>query len=446
MAAITVVLAAGVFLSFGSRDTLSFLRAESGKTGATDKSDSAETDASGPQSDAQTAAPTVLVEKAVLKPRIIRRKLIGSFEPIQSVVTVARVRGDIESMPFTEGDFVEAGAVLFEIEKIRYEAALEAARAHVASGEAQIATLDAKLMQSEARLAYARNNYERNKTLNEQGGGIVAKDSVENVKSIFDAQMAEHKSIEAERLSAVAALDASRADLKIAQDDFEHTTVRAMIAGRVGRTQFTVGNYVTPESGPLVSVVQMDPIYLRFSMSEKDFTTLFGNEENLKKNAAIRIELADGNMYDEPGEISFIDNKVTAATNTINIWATFKNTKNYLNPDGVATVWLDKKEEMLLPAAPSTAMMFDGRSHSIYVVKADNTVERRTVEPASNDGEYQTFESGLSEGETVVIDGTHKIRLIPGPDGTIPPFKVQTTTTPTRSPETAGSAAEGASK
>lgn len=414
----------------------SILRADEKKSasGKAEKPGAGGTEAAGVKS------PTVLVEKATLRPQVLRRKLLGTFEPIQSVVVVARVRGDIESMPFKEGDFVKEGAILFEIEKIRYEAALEAAKARVASGEAQVATSDARLLQSEARLAYAQNNYERNKTLNEQGGGIVAKDSVENVKSVLDAQEAEHKSIQAERLAAIAGLDGARADLKVAQDDFDHTTVRAMIAGRVGRTQFTVGNYVTPESGPMITVVQMDPIYLRFSISEKDFSTLFGNEENLKKSAAIKIELANGEIYDEPGEISFIDNRVTAATNTINVWATFKNSKLFLNPDGVATVLLDKREETLLPAVKASAMMFDGRHHSVYVVGADGLVERRIVEPASNDGQYQTFASGISEGDTVVIDGTHKIRMVPGPDGKIPPFKVQTTTTPTVSPETLGKA------
>lgn len=383
-------------------------------------------------------APTVLVETAVLKPRIIRRKCVGVFEPIQTVTVVARVSGDITAMPFQEGDFVKPETVLFEIEKIRYEAALEAAKARVASGEAQIATVDARRVQSQARLTYAKNNYERNRTLNEQGGGIVAQDSVENVKSVLDAQEAELKSIDAERLSAVAGLDGARADLKIAQDDFDHTTIYAMIAGRVGRTNFTRGNYVSPASGPLVTVVQMDPIYLRFSISEKEFSTLFGNEENLKKTASIQIELANGEIYDEPGEISFIDNRVTATTNTINVWATFKNTKLFLNPDGVSTVILDKREETLLPAVKASAMMFDGRHHSVYVVDENGLVERRVVEPASNDGQYQTIASGVREGETVVIDGTHKIRMVPGPDGKIPPFKVQTTTTPTTSPETLG--------
>lgn len=433
-AILVIFMASGVWYFADSVPIFSVLLAQNDSKNSQTPEQNSDTAAEPAAKD--TASPVVLVENAVMKPRMIRRKLIGSFEPIQSFVAVARVQGDIESMPFTEGEFVEAGAVLFEIEKIRYEAALEAAKALVASNEAKIATLDAKLLQSEARLAYARNNYGRNRTLNEQGGGIVAQDSVENVKSILDAQEAEHKSIQAERLAAVAGLDASRADLKIALDDFDHTTVRAMIAGRVGRTHYTVGNFVTPESGPLVSVVQMDPIYLRFSISEKDFTTLFGNEENLKKEAKIRIELANGAMYPEAGEISFIDNKVTASTNTINVWATFKNSRNYLNPDGVATVWLDKNEETLLPAVKSTAIMFDGHNHSIYVVKADRSVERRTVEPASNDGEFQTLSSGVSEGETVIIDGTHKVRLIPGADGKIPPFFVQPTTTPTVSAET----------
>lgn len=388
------------------------------------------------QEDPASADPIVLVEKAVLKPNVIRRKYIGSFEPIQKVVVIARISGNIEKQMFQEGNFVKKDDILFEIEKIRYEAALSAAVARVASCEAQIASVDAKEKQTQARLTYAQNNYNRNTTLYEQGGNLVTKDTVENIKSVLDAQTAEMAAVKAEKLAAQAGLDAAKAELKLARDDMGHTTIRAMISGRIGRVNYTLGNYITPQSGPLATVVQLDPIYLRFSVSEKDFTTLFGNVENLKKSSNILIELAGGEIYKEKGEIAFIDNQMASLTNTIYIWASFRNSKEYLNPGGVATVYLDKKEDKLLPAVKESALLFDGRHHSIYVVGPDNTIEKRQVEPISSDGEYQTLAGGVQEGEVIVIDGTHKIRMIPGPDGVIPPFKVTPTYTPTLSPET----------
>lgn len=404
--------------------------------GTDEKAPAQSSDAASPQGD--PSLPTVLVGKVEERPLITLRKYVGGFEPIQEVDVVSRVTGYIEKQLFKEGNLVKPDTILFEMEKIRYEAAYEAAVAKVVSCEAQIATTGARLKQVEARLLYAQNNYNRNKELFEQGGNLVTKDTVENIKSVLDAQLAEMAAAKADELAAKAGLDAAKAELKLAKDDLEHTTVRAMITGRVGRVNYTVGNYVTPQSGTMVSIVQMDPIYLRFSMSEKDFTLMFGNVENLKKTATVRIELANGKMYDEPGTISFIDNQMVSTTNTINIWATFANTREYLNPGGVATVYLAKNEEKKLPAVRESAVMFDGRHHSVYVVGKDNVIEKRLIEPASSSDGFQSIFSGVKVGETIVIDGTHKIRLVPGPDGKIMPVKVNPSWKPTLGTETTG--------
>ncbi len=383
--------------------------------------------------DSNTSNPVVLVEKANLKPKIIHRKFTGTFEPVQELAVVSRVAGNIEKQLFKEGDFIKEGTVLFEIEKIRYEAARDAARAEVASCEAQIATIKARRRQVNARLAYAKSNYERNKVLYEQQGNVVTKDTVENLGSILEAQEAELESINAEEMTANAGLDAAKAKLKLADDDMKHTTISAMISGRVGRINrdCTVGNYITPATGPLATIIQTDPIYLRFSMSEKDYLTLFGNLDNLRKFARIRVQLANDQFYDEKGTFAFVDNKMAAATNTINIWVSFSNSNGLLNPDGVAGIYLDKIENKMLPAIKESALLFDGRRHSVYIVGPDNIIEQRQVEPGPVEDERQTVISGLKEGETVVIDGTHKIRLIPGPNGKILPVTVRPVFKPT---------------
>ena len=371
-------------------------------------------------------APLVLVEKASQQIPVTNKKYVGIFDPIEKVVSVARVSGYIEDVPFKEGDLIQKDSVLFEIEKIRYQAALAASKAKVASCEANIATNKARIQQSQSRLDYAKNNYERNKNLYEQGR-VVSEDAMENSQSALKAQQAEHQSIEAEVMACEASLRGSQAEQTLAEDDLRHTTIKSMITGRAGRVNYTVGNYVTPNSGALVTIVQMDPIYMRFSMSEKDFATLFGNVENLKKQSNIHFRLANGKLYDEPGEISFIDNQLKTGTNSIYIWATFKNSKELLNPGGVATVLLSKAEGDPLPAVKSSAIMFDGKKHFIYVVKdANNEVENRVIEIVSSDGEYTTIRKGVEVGETVVVDGTNKIRFIPGMPNPI----VKTTTVP----------------
>lgn len=403
------------------------------KSEASGEPESAQAPKAGPQAKPTAApnappAPMVLVEKATRKVPVTKKKYVGIFDPIEKVVSVARVSGYIEQIPFKEGDLIQKDSVLFEIEKIRYEAALAGSKAKVSSCEANIETTKARILQSQSRLDYAKNNYERNKNLYEQGR-VVSEDAMENSQSALKAQQAEHKSIEAELLACEASLRGSQAELKLSEDDMRHTTIKSMITGRAGRVNYTVGNYVTPTSGALVTIVQMDPIYLRFSMSEHDFTTLFGNIENLKNEAKIEIKLANGDIYTEEGKISFIDNQMKSATNTIYIWATFKNSKELLNPGGVATVLLSKQEGEEIPAVRASAIMFDGRDHYIYVVKEPhNEVEKRTVEIVSSDGDFTTLRSGVKEGETVIIDGhtPGKIRFIPGMGAP----RVQTTTVP----------------
>ncbi|MBR5161338.1 MAG: hypothetical protein IKW80_06885, partial [Thermoguttaceae bacterium] len=159
-------------------------------------------------------------------------------------------------------------------------------------------------------------------------------------------------------------------------------------------------------------------------ISERDFTTLFGNLDTLKQKAKIKIELANGQMYDEAGEITFIDNQLQAATNTLYVWTTFKNSKEILRPGGVATLSLSKEEEVLRPAVPVSAVMFDGTTHTVYIVGPGNMVERRRVELGPIDNGWQVINAGVKAGETVVSEGTHKIMMVPGPDGKIQPVPI----------------------
>lgn len=394
------------------------------KSSAAPSAAGAKKGAGAPAAATEQAPPQVVVTKIMERKPVILKKYVGSFEPIEKFVTLARVSGNIEQQPFKEGDLVEKGAVLFEIEKIRYQATLEASKAKIESIKAKIESLKAQQLQVSARLRYAQNNYERNKELYEKGS-VVAKDTMENSKSLLDGQTAEYKASEAQIKSAEAELQAAEADIKIVEDDLSHCTIHSEITGRAGRVNHTLGNYITPASGPLVTIVQMDPIYFRFSMSERDFVTLFGTLENLKANAKIKIQLANGSQYEEEGKIAFIDNQLQATTNTIYIWATYKNSQEILRPGGVATMTLAKEEDELRPAVPVSSVMFDGTTHAVYIVGANNLVERRRVELGPLDGDWQIINVGVKAGETVVSEGTHKITLRPGPDGKPLPFPVE---------------------
>ena len=221
----------------------------------------------------------------------------------------------------------------------------------------------------------------------------------------------------------------AEAKLILAQDDLAYTRIESMLTGRVGRVNYTEGNYITQQSGPLCKVVQIDPIYVRFSMSEHDFAAYYGNLEELKKRAHISLQLANGDFYDGKGEISFIDNEIKTKTDSIYVWATYSNPDGVLNPGGLCTVHISSIEGEEYPSVKVSAVMFDADGHFVYVIEdgqfdtvnergevegkhPGKTAVRRSVSIGPGDGVYQSIRSGLNVGDVVVVGGSNKI--IPG--------------------------------
>lgn len=336
----------------------------------------------------------VLVEKVFSRPPVIDKKYVGVIEAIDTVTSVSRVSGDIMNVTFGEGDLVKEGDLLFEIEDIRYHAAVE-------SGKARIE-------QVKARIQYAEASYKRNLKLYQDITGV-SEDEVESVASTLAGAKAELRALEAE--------------LVLSEDDLKNTKIYSKITGRAGRLAHSRGNFVTPASGGLITIVQMDPIYVRFTMSEKDFLSMFGNVNELKRTATVVLQLADGKFYknggDEPmkGKIMFIDNAVKTALSSVAIWVTFDNPTERLNPGGITQVRLTKTGEVEYPVVKTSAIVFTQEGPQVYVLGEHNIPEMRkvTLGPTDPGGVYRTITNGLKDGETVVIDGTHKIMTLPDP-------------------------------
>ena len=194
---------------------------------------------------------TVLVQKAAAIDSAVNKKYIGQVEAIDRVTVQPRVSGNIVATRFREGKVVKKGDLLFEIEDTRYRAAVEEAIA--------------KKAQLEAKLLYAKNSFERYNRL--LASKSVSMDTVENAKSTMHA-------LEAEIQSANAAIT-------VAKDDLNYTRLTAPITGRTGRVTFSTGNYITPTSGSLVTITGIDEVYVKFPISERDFLSLFGTQENM---------------------------------------------------------------------------------------------------------------------------------------------------------------------
>lgn len=215
----------------------------------------------------------------------------------------------------------------------------------------------------------------------------------------------------AERTEQVAygELLAAEADLVTAQDDLRNTRIVAPMAGRIGVTAFTAGNYVTTSSGTLVTLVRTDPVRVRFGLSVRDMQAVFGSEEELRSLGRVRVRLADGTDYGTEGRVTIVDNTAEGRTDTILVYAELANPQSRLVPESTVVVTLYRQTDSLVPAVPPSAVQHDAQGAFVYVVQEDDRVSLRRVTLGNLVGESQTVRSGLTAHERVVTDGTHKV-------------------------------------
>ena len=300
---------------------------------------------------------------------VTRKKYIGNVEAIEQVDSVARVSGTLTVAPgFEEGSQVKKGQLLFQIDPIPYQAKVDAATAAIA--------------QTEARIDYAQSNYNRLNDLFERNAG--SKDDKESAYATLQSLKAE--------------LASAKAQLTLAQEDLKYTKIYAEIDGRAGRRAYSSGNYVSPQSSPLIRVVQMDPIYVRFTISERDYLSMFGNLKSLQESSNIELTLPHDEKYTQKGEICFIDNTVKSTTDTIKIWAKFSNPDEILNPGGVVTVNLAKKAGGNVPTVLPSAVMFDGEKNYVYIL-VDSIDDDTLYKEISEDPRFAKDIAAIENGE-----------------------------------------------
>ena len=317
------------------------------------------------------------------------RRYTGQVVAQAEVNVVPRVSGEILKLGFNDGDYVKKGQMLYTIEKTQYEAAVKQAEATIA--------------ECKARLEYAQSTYDRNQMLYEVNA--TSKDTMENTKSALDAMRAE--------------LAAAEAGLVTAQYNLDHTTITAAIDGQAGVTNFTAGNYITPSSGTMLSIIQMKPIRVRFAMSTSDFLSGYGNLAALKSEGQVSLKLADGSEYADGGKVEFLNNEANVKTDAVQVYASFPNADLKLIPGSTVTVTLSKKSAEKMPAVPPSAVMHDAKESFVYVLTEGNKIERRMVELGDMTKMHQLVKSGLKAGEKVVSQGTHKVmpgdEVVPAP-------------------------------
>src|SRR3984957_11753108 len=237
---------------------------------------------------AASGPPAVGVVEAIKRPITESSEFLGRIEAVNRVNVVARVTAFLERRLFEEGNEIKKGDKLYLLERGPFEADLASKQAIVA--------------QLQATLENAKLTTDRARTLL---GGPAGQ------QSTYDAALASQRSLEAQVQSAQAQVQSSQINL-------DYTDIRSPIDGKIGRTAVTEGNVVSPGSGVLTTIVSQDPMYVVFPVSVRAGLELRDRYATRGGFSAvvIKLRLPDGRLYDQTGQLNFVDNTVAQSTDT----------------------------------------------------------------------------------------------------------------------------------
>jgi membrane fusion protein (multidrug efflux system) len=313
-------------------------------------------------------------------------EMVGATLGNQDVPIRARVEGFLETMDFQEGGFVEKGHLLYTIDPQPFQAKLVEAQSLLAAAQTS--------------LAKAQSDLARIKPLAE-------------MKAVSEQDL---DAAVAQEAAARAGVRASRAGQDLAEIELSYSRIHAPIAGRIGLTQARPGEFVGREPNPVVlnTLSDINPIRVRFSISEREYLILAKNHVTEVREDATRADLtlllADGTEHPEHGEMIASAHSINPDTGTYTLEALFKNPTNVLIPGQFARVRALYETLEDATVVPRKALVELQGRFQLYLVNASNQVEVRevTLGPAMvND---IVIESGLNGGERIIVEGLQKVR------------------------------------
>ena len=338
--------------------------------------------------------PAVGVATAERRPVTESSEFTGRIEAVNRVDIRARITGFIQERAFQEGQEVKAGSVLFRIERAPFEAALEQARANVASAQAQAEN--------------ARVSLQRARELRQTGAGT---------QVALDNAQAQDRTSNASVLGAQAAV-------RIEEINLGYTDIISPIDGKIGRANLTPGNVVSPTlTDPLATVVSQDPMRVAFTVSTRAADELRVRYEQRGGASAVRVRvrLPSGQMYPQPGRIDFVDTQIDRNTDSILVRALVPNPRRENVPVGqpgdrelidgqFVTVSVEGTEPVQAIVLPRASVLQDQGGAYVLVVAEENKAQRRPVRLGRTINTDVVVEDGLKGGETVIVDGLQRVR------------------------------------
>jgi membrane fusion protein (multidrug efflux system) len=338
-----------------------------------------------------------------------------------------RVDGYIDKWLFRPGQEVHAGDVLYVLDVRPYEAAVEQAKGNVSQSEADLefARKQVALLQAEANLAAARANlvkaqqdYDRLTPLvKEEAAAQQELDTAVAALRSGEANVrASQANVDQTRLSTqtqisstAGKVDAQRGALRTAALNLEYATIRAPISGLIGDTLVPVGGLVTANAPqPLTTIVPLDPIWVRFKVTEARYLSFKKNPRLLQ--SALALILADASEFPQKGRIENTLNQVDPKTGTLELQASFPNPQHTLLPGQFGKVRVETELRLNVVLVPQRAIQQLQSVQTVFTVNASNTVELRAITTAERVGEDWIVQQGLKPGDRVIVEGQLKVR------------------------------------
>ncbi|WP_127092076.1 efflux RND transporter periplasmic adaptor subunit [Aquabacter cavernae] len=337
---------------------------------------------------AQTGAPPpdVGIVTAAPEPIVFANELPGRIAPTRIAEVVPRVTGIILERVFEQGTMVKEGDVLYRIDPAPFQV--------------RVASAKATLERAKAVQLQARQLTDRQKELRERNV---------NSAQALDNAVAELAAADADVAAAQAGLDEAQLNLRYA-------SVTAPISGRIGRATITEGALVSSSTGSLATIQRLDPVYADFTQSATEMLRLRRAmkdgtlQEVAPDEARVNLILEDGTRYPVSGKLLFSEAAVDASTGQVVLRGEFPNPSGDLLPGMYVRVEIDQGVQKNALAVPVQAVQRDtAGTAQLFIVKPDDTIERRTVTAGRIVGERWVIDANLKPGDRVVVDGFQKI-------------------------------------
>jgi multidrug efflux system membrane fusion protein len=304
---------------------------------------------------------------------------IGTVQAYNMDLIKTRVDGQITKVNFHEGQEIKEGDPLVEIDARPYKAVYDQAVAKLETDQATLTNAQANYNRDaqivKANLAVSQQQFDNDKTAVATGQGLV---------------------------------DSDKAAVEAAQVNLDYCNIHAPISGRLGVRLVDVGNIVhATDTTGLVSITQTKPIFVNFTLAQEHLHKIHEKE----KDGALTVQAygADNVTLLSEGKLTVVDNSIDQTTGTIRLKATFENADERLWPGEFVDVRLVLNTRKGAPTVPQQTVQVGPNGYYAYVIKADDTVERRAVKVGSIQDGLAVIDDGLKPGDKVVVDGQYRL-------------------------------------